>query len=817
MPNNFFSFQKKHKLVFLSIIILLTIFFLYKAFSLQINADFSTIFSQTQAETYTVGGEFDQEEIDNLLDYYDNNIEIIDTLAIANNPIPKELDDSSLKEYPSPTLAQEDSENASHLLLMIRSENFFTPVFLNTLDVCLQNLNNLSQVQGISSVFDYITIEKKGSRLVVVPISSHKDGELWTNSEVEQLKQRIATDPTASGYLVSQNLETTLFIISISNLSENEIYELLDIFKPLEEYDTSYAITGLLPINYRIMHYLSHDLSLLLSLCFIIILIVFYLSFRAKRSMILPLILSLTGIIWTFGTMALLNIPLTITNMITPCMVLTLGSSYAVHIVSEYFSQYNLGIRKELSVVAVTNIYKTIIFAGLTTIAGFISLLISKVSGLQEFGIVVSIGIIYCIVLSLTLLPIILSMLTEPKAKHTSVVKKGILTTLIKKLSKLVIKFWWVFCIVYVIIIFGFIFSKDKISVDTNYMTYFPSSDRIVNDTKEISKTFGGDIPYTVTITAPENSTNYFLIPENLEKVYQFESIVVESPDILQNISFASYVAYLNGLYEGKKQIPSRSALLNLFNRLMVILRSKNVGIISDVISEDGNSLTIFLQCYDSQEQDLATVTSSERLERLMIAAMPILPEDCTVEFGGTNSEALRFSTQLLKDQNNSQLLAYILVLIIAAIAFKSFYLGLLTLIPVSVGVMANYIFMYILNIPFDMVTVSFASVAIGAGVDDAIHFLLKYSTLRRNCKDKDYQQCLNTSIIETGRPIVLTTISIVMGMMMLSFASYLPIRYFGILISIALMNSMLATIIILPAIIILFEKFKTVKRINKN
>jgi hypothetical protein len=49
------------------------------------------------------------------------------------------------------------------------------------------------------------------------------------------------------------------------------------------------------------------------------------------------------------------------------------------------------------------------------------------------------------------------------------------------------------------------------------------------------------------------------------------------------------------------------------------------------------------------------------------------------------------------------------------------------------------------------------------------------------------------------------------MGMMMLSFGSYLPIRYFGILMSLALMNSMLATIIILPSIIILVEKIKII------
>lgn len=807
MPNKYFAFQKKYKIPILVFLFIITVFFLINAFKININADFGTIFNQTESKIYQGGGTFNKNEIDSLLSLY-NNTQKIDPIKIAQQDIAEKYKDDVDFDYPELVENKTDLKKSTSLLLMIKSENLFTPVYLNTLDICLQNLLNQNNVQNINSVFDYVTIEKAGTRLKVTPISNHKTGERWSNEEVSELKLKIAKDPTATGYLVSQNLDAIIFSLNTSNLNENEIYDLLKVLEPLEQFDSSFAITGALPINYRIMHYLSHDLVLLLSLCFVIILIVFYLSFRAKRSMILPLLLSLIAIIWTFGTMALLNISITIVNIITPCMVLILGSSYSVHIVSEYFAKYNEGIRKHLAAKAATSIYKTILFAGLTTIAGFISLFVSKVDGLREFGLVVSIGIVYCIILSLTLLPIILSMIQHPQVKQTTVVKKGILTTVIKKISSFVIKNWMALCIVYLIIILGFLFTKDKVKVDTNYMSYFPSSDRIVNDTKDISTFFGGDIPYKITITAPEDSEKYFLQPENLAKVYAFESTIKESPDVLQNISFSSYVAYLNQLYKGESSIPESPALLNLFSKLMVILRNNNAGLISNTISEDSNQITIFLQVYDSINNDLMTITSSEHLEKIMIAALPLLPQECKVEFGGTNSDALKFSNQLMKDQSNSQIIAYLLVFLIAALAFKSIYRGLLTLIPVSVGVMANYIFMYILNIPFDMVTVSFASVAIGAGVDDAIHFLLKYSTLL-NCKEQNYNNCLTNTIVETGRPIVLTTISIVMGMLMLSFGSYMPIRYFGILMSVALMNSMLATIFILPSIIILVEKIK--------
>lgn len=150
-------------------------------------------------------------------------------------------------------------------------------------------------------------------------------------------------------------------------------------------------------------------------------------------------------------------------------------------------------------------------------------------------------------------------------------------------------------------------------------MAYFPSTDRIVNDTKEISLTFGGDIPYEITIKAPKNSEKYFLQPENLEKVYDFEYTIVQSPNILQNISFSSYVAYLNKLYKGEASIPESSALLHLFSKLMVILKSNNAGLLSRTISDDSNTINIYLQCYDSLNDDITTVTSIKRLEEIMV------------------------------------------------------------------------------------------------------------------------------------------------------------------------------------------------------
>ena len=123
---------------------------------------------------------------------------------------------------------------------------------------------------------------------------------------------------------------------------------------------------------------------------------------------------------------------------------------------------------------------------------------------------------------------------------------------------------------------------------------------------------------------------------------------------------------------------------------------------------------------------------------------------------------------------------------------------------------------MWIAGIPFDIVTVGFSSVAIGSGIDDALHFIIRY---RLKQKEKPYlptEELLKENIIETGRPIILTSLSIDAGLIMLVFASYTPIQYFGILMCIALTAAMLATLCILPPTLIFFEKIVTKIDIKK-
>ena len=153
-------------------------------------------------------------------------------------------------------------------------------------------------------------------------------------------------------------------------------------------------------------------------------------------------------------------------------------------------------------------------------------------------------------------------------------------------------------------------------------------------------------------------------------------------------------------------------------------------------------------------------------------------------------------------------LIVFVLVFILTASAFRSLRYGFYSLIPLITGILLNFIFMIIFKIPMDMTTVMFSIVVIGVGVDNSIHFILRFREQARKYGD-DINTIMVQALKTAGRPIIVTTASIVGGLLVLTFASFRPITYFGMLVAFALITAAGSTLVILPAILSFGWKFQ--------
>ena len=801
----FFDFIGRHAKSVLVLIALITVFFAFQARNIVLNADYGAFLPWGEGTDVYEGGVSGQIPVAAVKQSSTKKVKIQDEesdlfLLSSDRPISGEI----VMPERVPPQEGDDYPRNTNFLLMIEGEDLYTADILNLIEAVLWNLENRRELSAPMSALDFVTLGSKGTRLVTLPVSPDKDG-VWTDEEAAILKERIENDQIMKYYLVGGKGNSIMFSFDVSNVGAGTLAEFDEIIEPLRQAGLSVYTNGGSVINVKVMEYLQKDLFTLIGLCLIVILVVFYLCFRSKRSVLIPMSLSVIGLIWTFGTMAMLDINITILNIVTPCMVLTLGSAYSIHVLSEYYAHYQKGDGLT-PVESARRILGTIMLACVTTILGFLCLAVSETEGLVEFGISVGVGIAYCAILACIYLPAILTVTPQPKKRQLKSYSTGLMARLVNFLSNFITRYWKYLVIVFCILIVCFLAVKDRISMDSNYMSYFPKSDPFGQESRHFAAQMGGTNPFRVTITAPDGEKNYFLNTDNLKKVYEFQETVRESPDVLQIISFPSYVSFANSEVNGETGVPDNAGLVLLLSRLLKQAES-NSGASLGIMNDDASQLTLTIQHWDSVEKDLMTVSSIDRVNRLIVGSLGLLPEGTTVAVSGDPIVNVKFSNRLISDQNISTMLSLLVVFIVSMISFRSIKNGLLVLVPVLSGVMINYVFMFIFNIPFDMVTVSFSSIAIGCGVDDALHFTLRLKKKRKEEPEGKLMDLIHDTIVETGRPIILTTVSIVCGMMMLSFASYTPIRYFGLLMSISLFGCMISTLIFLPPMIILFDK----------
>lgn len=738
-------------------------------------------------------------------------------LELAVSPILlQNLYASTIPTYSGETEKPIKNPNANYgdgFAIVISSENLFTPEILGKISKLMKDMDYYPIVGPCVSPFNFVTLEKKGTRLAIVPMSPHIGYGEWTQEEALLFRERLYNDDIAGNYLYNQDTNTVLLYYRIELASNEQLVEMRSFLQPLRDAGCTVAVTGYSTITERIMHYLNKDLFTLLALCILVILVVYFFSFRSIRGVFIPFSVSLIGIIWTLGTMAKMGYALSLVTLLTPCLVLILGSSYSIHMLNEYYAECRDKDASSFEIICQSSstIFKTILLASLTTVIGFLSLTFARTTAFREFGISIAIGVFYCGILSLTYLPALLAFMKKPKQKALSAVVNDPLSRLIAKIAVVSKKNSIIIAIIVCCItgLFGLVHSK--VSYDSNYMSYFPRNDTIIQENVYFAQTMGGTDPYYLTIKAPNDEAGYFLRPDILSKVFDYEiKIQEECPDIVHVLSFPQYIAFINKVYSGNFEIPDSQAMINMFVRILAMVKNQVGSDVLDVlINENATEITLSMRNFDSVEQDLQTNASAKRVANTLDKYRYMLPAGSSSMIWCFAYDMARGNDRVMEDQQLTTYISVIAVFIIACLVFHSLIYGIGALLPVLCGIMGNYIFMWAMGMSFDLVTVGFSSITVGIGIDDALHFIIRYRQLRREHPEIVCHKALNLTINRTGRPIILTTFSVVAGMMMFCFASYAPIKYFGMVMSVALSSTMLATLSLLPAYLLFVDWLK--------
>lgn len=656
---------------------------------------------------------------------------------------------------------------------------------------------SLNDLLSLATIKD---IRGSASGLDVEPFM---DGVPQSQEEIDYIKQRMHEFGIYEDVIVSKDgMGTVLAVRPQPNARETyaEIYDLVK--HKVQELEArgggeEFFISGRPVIEGVFGEYMPQEMARMQPIIILLLILLLYVSFRSPRGVVLPLLTVLIAEIWTIGTMAALGFNIyTITTML-PILIMAIGIADAVHFLSRerllaHFSEYTH--RKERIVEVMHELWKPMVMTSVTTGAGFLSMLTSDLPPIQEFGIFATVGIAYALIITLTLFPAALMLLPE-KEGHAD--RKPLFTDYVDWSSKAILKYPKRIMVFFAALVVVSVYGATLITVDASMVAQFKPEDPVRHADEVLNKHFAGTTSLDIMIDTGKKDG--LLEPAFLQKIVDLQTEIEKDPLVGDTSSIAEFLMVMNkALNEDNPayyRVPESSDLAAQY--LLLYSFSGAPDDFEKFMTGDYREAHVVINMKSDSTEAVAKI-----LARLQDKTAAWFPESqgYTVKWAGTGYTLDSLATMIIDGQITSLALSILAIFLLCWLMFKRLLIALIAMIPVTLAVTVNYGTMGNLGIPLDLATALTGSMALGIGVDFAIHYLHRYH--EESKANHSYEDSVVNTNRSVGHAILFNSIVVVGGFLVLLSAALYPQMKLGALIAATMIICYLATVYLFPVLL---------------
>ncbi|KKL15575.1 hypothetical protein LCGC14_2504230, partial [marine sediment metagenome] len=281
----------------------------------------------------------------------------------------------------------------------------------------------------------------------------------------------------------------------------------------------------------------------------------------------------------------------------------------------------------------------------------------------------------------------------------------------------------------------------------------------------------------------------------------QVEQWIKDTKAMGKSTSLIGYIKRANQLLNKNDpemyKLPETEA--GLLKILLMFKMSEFTKSLNNVITEDFRNANILVRISKHYEDDPSIPEYKEFISNLYEYLENNKFDGIKVQMTGVDRIYVSLVDYLVRSQLLSIAISVGIVFIIITVTFRSLVYGFFGLVPIIFGLLLNFGTMSYFRIPLDFITSLIASIAVGLGVDNSIHFLIRFSKTEHAIGLKER---LKSALIASGIPIFFTSLTLIAGFSVLLFSSFKPILYFGLLISVTMLGCLIGVIFVLPALV---------------
>ena len=479
------------------------------------------------------------------------------------------------------TFKERFGEDGGTFVLAIQTDSLYTKdKFLKWKELG----DSILQFNGVESVVSEATLftihnNKEQNKFEVRRIFSDIN---FQEKSIETIEKEIKNNPLYNKVLYNDSSNASLMMIKIDErfLSDRvKSKVVLDIQKLAITYEKDFGnfhFAGLPYLRVIIAKRIQSEMLIFVGLSMLITSILIYFFFRSFRAVLICMTVVGISVIWAMGTIATMGYGVSAMMALIPPLMIVIGIPNCIYLYNKYHQEYrHHGNRMKALTRVVSKTGIAMFLTNVTTALGFITFMFTSSEKFFEFGMISTLNIMLCYVVSLCLIPIFASFLKNPPERHLKHLDRKLAVGLLEKLVYLTAHKRSLIYIVTIIITAIAAFGMVKMNVTGNLTGDIPPKDPIVKDIKFIEDNFGGAIPFEVMIDYKEKGR---LFGKNtLNKVEEVQAMLASDELFAKSISIVDFTKVINMAYYDNN--PDRYTIISKRDRLRLSKYIENFNV----------------------------------------------------------------------------------------------------------------------------------------------------------------------------------------------------------------------------------------------
>lgn len=713
-------------------------------------------------------------------------------------------------------------EDGNVMAVGIQPKDVFEPALFNDWIKITKEIKKVKGIKEVLSLGSAYNIEFDDSleKFNVVPLINK---DRLSNAEVAELKASINALPFYEGVIYNKEKQATLIAITFDDKDLNSSRR-LDIVADIQTICDSFSVKHNTEVHYSGMPYIrsavmkkvSGEMKLFSFLAILVTAIVLWIFFRSFSTVIFSLLVVIIGVVWALGIMHLMGYKITILSGLLPPLIIVIGIPNCIFFINRYHKEYIKhnnkikGISRMVETMAIT-----LFLANITTAIGFAVLYFTNTELLVEFGLVSAVNVVVTYMITLVLIPIILSYLPEPKPKHTKHVEAKRISGFINFIDNLIqYKRKQIYIITTVITGLGF-WGMTQISVVGFVVDDLPEKEKVYTDLKFFEANFNGILPFEITIDTKKPNGVFADNAKIIYKIKSLQKLIAKYDDFSGSLSIAEGIKFSYQAYRGGEKkyymIPSIGEL-------------KKLSDFSGTVKGKENKFKAYIDTAKQvtrlsyRMKDIGSKKTKELVAELRPKIDSIFKEtDANVSLTGHSLTFLKGNDYLLDNLIESLLIEIVLIALVGLALFRSWKIIVLSKLPCLIPLVITAGIMGFLDIRFKPSTILIFSIAFGIASDGTIYFLTRYRQELKNNKKASVPEVISICVKDMGVSMVYTAVILFSGFSIFIWSSFGGTVALGVLISLTLLVSMCTNLILLPAILISLSNVISRKEIEES